>query len=588
MSFSALAFACASLLAPAGPLGRRRLVLGLGLVAFVLAIQLPGMLELYRFVPVVGLGATVRLAPVAALMLGLLAGDALQSAPRAARTAAACVLVPLLVGVFVERGSAPLPDSVPTTPEESELVGFALTPPSRLDGEHSAFEGWLAREVALGRGRLVLEAIDAHGQALSGTAMRIPLGFFPDPSERARSEAALVVASAPEGARWFRTPFVLTGILPDGHWSFRVEFMPEGSEEAVVVRRVGVATIRRANRRDVGTILFVLAGLACLLLPSFSTRTRWVVVLLVGAQGLYFARGVNPFVPRAEVFPPTRTEELLGRELGPHRFLCDPAVLPADTGLVRGLRAIQGYDAMDVAAFNFFREYALHPGTNPLLAWNARGVDLDSPAFLLYGVKMLVLREPLEHPGWELVASPEEADAARRAETWLYRARDPLPRAFCVAQVVSLDELGELHRQDPHGWSPLELAALEEDWRPARPFTSAAVSEPVITNREVRLTAELDGDGLLVVTEQAFPGWKVYVDGEERSVLTADMIFRGVALGAGTHDVVFRYEPLSIRVGTWLSLVAAASIVVLALAGVRAGTGTGTGSGAPRRGETPG
>ena len=34
------------------------------------------------------------------------------------------------------------------------------------------------------------------------------------------------------------------------------------------------------------------------------------------------------------------------------------------------------------------------------------------------------------------------------------------------------------------------------------------------TNNTVRLQAELDGDGLLVLTDQAFPGWEVFVDGE--------------------------------------------------------------------------
>ncbi len=575
--FPALALALAALLDRSPRLARRPLVVGLGGVAFLLAIELPGILELYRFLPVVGLGATVRFAPVAALFLGLLAGEALENAGRRSRVAAAAILALLIIGSLVPRDrlpaffpgrTPPLDASVPVTPEAGELVGFALVPPRSIDGVDAEFEGWLHPAVSVDRARLVLERVGAAGAPLAEPRIQIPLAFYPTASARARDAAPDAVRGAPEGARWFRTPFVHTKTLAPGHWRFTLEFLKGDSDEPVAKRLVGVSTIERARRASRWTLAFLSLTLLALTLSPPGGLARALLIGLAVLHGLHFAAGLNPAVPRAWVFPPTRTEDILARELGAHRFFSDPGVLPPNTGLVRGLRSIEGYDAMDVAAFNAYRNYVFPPGFNTLLAWNARGVDYENQAFRLYGVKLLALREPIEHGSLELVASPDETDESRRAETWIYRVKDPLPRAFCVPQVVSLDELAAIHAEDPRGWDPLELAGLEQDWRPQRPFTSAMVSEPTITNNEVRVAAELDGQGLLVVTEQAFPGWKAYVDGDEREILTANLIFRAVALEPGKHEVVFRYEPGTLGVGLWISVLAAMTVLVIGVLGI--------------------
>jgi uncharacterized membrane protein YfhO len=73
--------------------------------------------------------------------------------------------------------------------------------------------------------------------------------------------------------------------------------------------------------------------------------------------------------------------------------------------------------------------------------------------------------------------------------------------------------------------------------------------------------AELDGRGLLVLTEQSFPGWSVRVDGTEKELLTVDALFRGVVLERGAHEVVFLYRPASVRIGVWLACAGWTAIV---------------------------
>ena len=563
IAFAALAFALAGLLDSKGRLRRRGLVTLLGCLGYCLSVEAAGVLELFRFVPLVGLGETVRFSPVGALLLGLLAGDAVESSPLRARAAAFLVLL-AFVGIAYRGGDvAPLSPDVPRDAEQDELVGFALLPSSVIEDEHSSVEGWIAPAVEIERGRLVIQRVDVGGAPVGPPRPTIGLELAGAPSELARASAPGAVEAAPRGARWFRTGFARTGDLPEGHWRFTVELL--SGDRVVGSRLAGVSTIERSVDRAPLTMLFLAGGLLALLVPR---RFAPVAILLAAGQALHFARGVNPTVPREEVFPLTRTEEILREGLGSHRFFGDSGVLPPNTGLVHGVRALDGYDAMEVLAFSSYRISVVPPGVAPVLAWNARGIDLLDNGFRLCGVGMLALRGPFEHPGWELVAGPSEPDA-KRAETWIYRARDPLPRAFCVPRVTTVEELGRIHRADPRGWDPLAVAAVDGDWRPERPFTRAEVGELELTNNEARVTAELDGDGLLVVTEQAFPGWKAYVDGEERAVLTVDMVFRGVALDAGRHEVVFRYEPVPLRNGAWITLLSFGGIAALAVLGLR-------------------
>ena len=571
IAFLALGLALANAFSARSSLRRRGLVGIVGLLAFLLSIELSGLVELYRFVPLVGLGDTVRFAAVGSLGLGLLAGDALQSATRSARVAAALVLAPLCIAVWLPPGPAPLAPEVATAAEQNELCGFVLTPARELAGEDSRLEGWWSPELDFARARARVERIDVDGNVLERSPLNVALEVFDAPSAYASKHAADAVAAAPPGARWFRTPFLVTRLLPDGHWRVRVEFLREGANLPAADRLAGVSTIHRRPDRRPASVAAIVTGLAALvLLPAAPAPLAWLAVLLALCQGAWFARDLNPLVPRSQVFPPTRTEALLAEGLGAGRFFSDVGVLPPDTGLVRGLRAIEGYDAMDPVSFNQYRQFALPPGVNPLLAWNPRGVDLSHPVFRLFGVTMLALRDPLEDPDWQLVASPADDPPC---ETWVYAARDPMPRAFCVPEVVSLDELGELVRTDVWSWDPLRVASSDGAWRPETPFTNASVSDPRITNNRVALDVALDGDGFLVITEQSFPGWKAYVDGEETELATANMVFRGVPLSAGQHTIELRYRPKSIVFGALLSLASLGGILALSVLGWRSRLG---------------
>jgi len=113
------------------------------------------------------------------------------------------------------------------------------------------------------------------------------------------------------------------------------------------------------------------------------------------------------------------------------------------------------------------------------------------------------------------------------------------------------------------GWLK-RLTALADEAAEA----AAAGEYPVaITSYQpdrIVVDTSLPQPGLLVLGEMWYPGWQVTVDGEPHQVRPVCGLLRGVTLDAGTHRVLFRYDPASLRHGTRLSLAACAG---LALAG---------------------
>ena len=49
--------------------------------------------------------------------------------------------------------------------------------------------------------------------------------------------------------------------------------------------------------------------------------------------------------------------------------------------------------------------------------------------------------------------------------------------------------------------------------------------------------------GLLVLSDQWYPGWTATVDGKSVAILRGDLALRAVALSPGAHQVRFRYQP---------------------------------------------
>ncbi len=146
-------------------------------------------------------------------------------------------------------------------------------------------------------------------------------------------------------------------------------------------------------------------------------------------------------------------------------------------------------------------------------------------------------------------------------EIQIYENSEGLPRASLFYNfVVAKDEkdaLGLLKSDKFNHKSTVVLASNELE--PA--VLPKAIADEILQPQEisndsplaVKITVDAKHDGVLMLNDQYYPGWKVYVDGKEHAILHADYLFRAVLVKEGRHEVVFKYEPLSFHLGACLS-----------------------------------
>ena len=166
---------------------------------------------------------------------------------------------------------------------------------------------------------------------------------------------------------------------------------------------------------------------------------------------------------------------------------------------------------------------------------------------------------------------PRPALVHEAGKTRIYLNEGYLPRAFAVpqAQVVA-DESAVLAALVANQERLDQLVFLELEGEPPPPDLGTAeggewTAEVDITQyslNEVRLTATLPRAGFVVLSDTFYAGWQARVNGERVPLYRANSIMRGVALPAGTHEVVFTFRPLDFYSGAWVSGLALATSLV--------------------------
>lgn len=275
------------------------------------------------------------------------------------------------------------------------------------------------------------------------------------------------------------------------------------------------------------------------------------------------------------------------------------AALPMLGGIA--IEPAQGYNSFDVYRYKQYLQYVTDDATPVRPREGLFGFPMlrlfpvcNKPLLDLLGVRYVLQPanprglpeadgEPTVNRRWRRLGEPDRHAAAYSflvggVQTLppivLYENLDVFPRAFVVPQAAPLPGpaavLPALRTTDLRRTVLLEDAAPQQETTPQAGELRPAWIRDYTPNRIV-LDVEGTTPGYLVLADIWFPGWTVTVDGQPQPVYRANYLFRATPVPAGKHEVVFRFEPVSYRIGQQVTLASLGLLAVLSLLALRRG-----------------
>ncbi len=293
---------------------------------------------------------------------------------------------------------------------------------------------------------------------------------------------------------------------------------------------------------------------------------RALILLLIISGMITFGMNYNPEVPSRWVYPVPKTPAInyLLNDTGMFRIIAlGPSTLPANTASYFGLDDVRLYDGLTPVYYGGLLRLATNwqgyestitiiSNFNLLRLMNVKYI-LTSPDNAL-GVDDVIANSQMKHFAREglvkLVYHGMDGN--------IFLVNDFIQRAFVVHRVNITNDDEAAKVISSHSFDPTTIAIISR--------TSSVASSAMKTGdggdasiikygaQFVSVEVTTKSDGYLILSDTYFEGWQAVIDGLAVPILRADLCFRAVFVGIGTHVVTFTYAPESFRVGVQISM----------------------------------
>jgi hypothetical protein len=289
------------------------------------------------------------------------------------------------------------------------------------------------------------------------------------------------------------------------------------------------------------SVLFLM--ILCMILDLYSNH-RDVNPLCKSDFYQYYHPSLQPIMDDPETFriyadpeiviPPTLKKTILSQHVK-----WQVMVIP-NIGILHDLSYVGGVPALELRYQYFITEILLKP-------WQEKLHFLK-----LANVKYIISSEPLDK-------RPELNGELERVNGLVFRIRNYLPRAWMVGKLNPIRK-GTIDELMDGSFDPAS-SALTQGGIIARfdnPFFKRVDNIVYGQNGKIHIELTADSPSILVLSESSYPGWKVFIDGQEKKNLWLNLLFQGVEVDKGKHSVDFVYRPKNFKTAALISLISLA------------------------------
>jgi hypothetical protein len=217
-----------------------------------------------------------------------------------------------------------------------------------------------------------------------------------------------------------------------------------------------------------------------------------------------------------------------------------------NAGLMYGFEYFQDIDALGRRSYTDFLNFI-----------NKSAADERGRLLRALNVKYVVAFHSLNVKGVNLVHEfPEHYSR-------IYEVTDSMPRTYVAAHAIyDPDPVSTFRRLSSEAFDLAREVVIDAPIKlEGRAKFRGHSKIELYQNRRVRIDAQLNEPGILVLTDAFYPGWTVSVDEHPQRLLRVNYLFRGVELTPGNHIVEFVYDPASFKIGLLISLMTVALVL---------------------------
>ncbi len=311
----------------------------------------------------------------------------------------------------------------------------------------------------------------------------------------------------------------------------------------------------------IGIIVIVFAYIVgILLIKSKKILVFLSIVLLVIASFdmLRFAKKWQAFDPKELVFKDVATTAFYKSQNTEKRFLTDST---AENSVYYKLQTLGGYDPLYPEAYGEFIKYVnseeLIKPDRSVVSFPKDGMHTPE-AINFLGVSYIIEKISDEGRPWGFPFKKYPLDQFSKIYDdkvfRVYENKKAFPRTFLAYDTItSGDKKEQLINMFSQDLSKIAVTGGSIQGLNKNGRGNAKIVE-YLPNK-ITIETNSSGSGLLVLTDNYYPGWKANVNNVRQKIYKIDYNFRGVVVPEGKSRVVMEYLPQSFFVGIYLSLI---------------------------------
>lgn len=282
------------------------------------------------------------------------------------------------------------------------------------------------------------------------------------------------------------------------------------------------------------------------------------IVFAASFDSLRFAQKWMPFDSRNLFFPEVQVISAIKSNIGNGRIFGN---LGGQVETYYGISSVQGYDPLYINSYGQFIQYSnynkLEKAQRSVVQLSKTSPNTDRVLSLL-GVNLIFHPIADTNQGWAFPVwgNPQFVRIYNDDRFELYKNTFSFEREklFFNYEIIN-NKNKELKRMFDASFDYKNNLILEEKPKFERIDDGKGTSRIISYKpNNILIKTVLQNPALLYLSDNYYPGWKVFVDNKETNILRANYSFRAVEVPDGEHMVKFEYRPFSFRIGIYMAI----------------------------------